>query len=152
MRHWLGASAIAQVAIPQVKKGRTLKGSGPSRLAAQASYDEAIVIAGVEKPTKVSVYVKLSSVALPPARDLRQFPLGQVACAKKSAAVGVPVDIWGTVILPFFARRVPVLVGPLVVCDFTSTRLPPLFVQSTVAEYVALRLAFPFVLPMPLIW
>jgi hypothetical protein len=78
--------------------------------------------------------------------------LGQVACAKKSEFVGVCVVSWGTVILPFFARSVPVLAGAPVVCDFTSTSWPPWFVQSTVAEYVALRLAFPFVLPMPFIW
>jgi hypothetical protein len=87
------------------------------------------------KPAKVSVYVQLTSVGDPDASDFVQFPLGQVAAAKKAAFDGAPgPESAGTVSRPFLGSSWPVVLGADWTVDFTGTSLPPLLVQSTVAE------------------
>src|SRR6266516_2856433 len=108
---------------------------------------------GTEKPANVSVYVKLESVIDPPCSDLVQLPFGQVAAAKKSAAVGTgPEFSDGTIKLPFLGERLPVVVGAVWALDLTGTSMPPWLVQLTVAEYVAPSDPAAFELPTPLSW
>jgi hypothetical protein len=105
---------------------------------------------GPLKPANVSVYVKLESVMLPPASDLVQLPFGQVAAASNCAAVGTGAELSaGTLSLPFFGERLPVVVGEVCTVDLTGTRLPPLLVQSTVAEYVVANDPVAFAPPTP---
>ncbi len=102
------------------------------------------------KPANFSVYVKLESVVVPPASDLVQLPFGQVAAASKSPAVGTgPEFTDGTLSLPFFGERLPVVVGAVCAVDLTGTSLPPLLVQSTVAEYVVANDPVAFAPPTP---
>ena len=102
------------------------------------------------KPANVSVYLKLESVMLPPSSDLVQLPFGQVAAASKSPAVGTgPEFTDGTLSLPFFGERLPVVVGAVCAVDLTGTSLPPLLVQSTVAEYVVANDPVAFAPPTP---
>jgi hypothetical protein len=102
------------------------------------------------KPANVSVYVKLESVMVPPASDLVQLPFGQVAAASNCAAVGTGAELSaGTLSLPFFGERLPVVVGAVCTVDLTGTRLPPLLVQSTVAEYVVANDPVAFAPPTP---
>ncbi len=87
---------------------------------------------------------------LPPASDLVQLPFGQVAAASKSPAVGTgPEFSAGTLSLPFFGERLPVVVGVVCAVDLTGTSLPPLLVQSTVAEYVVANDPVAFAPPTP---
>jgi hypothetical protein len=89
-----------------------------------------MVMKADEKPSKVSVYVKLLSVTVPPRIEGVQFGFGQVC----GALLNPLTDCAGTDNCPFFAE---VTVAELSaekfeVCD--STRLPPWLVQSMVAE------------------
>jgi hypothetical protein len=87
---------------------------------------------------------------LPPASDLVQLPFGQVAAASNCAAVGTgPEFSDGTLSLPFFGERLPVVVGVVCAVDLTGTSLPPLLVQSTVAEYVVANDPVAFAPPTP---
>src|SRR5207244_3387726 len=82
---------------------------------------------GPVKPAKVTVYVKLSSVTLPPRIKGVQFEFGHTW---PGAPLGF-TDRVGTLNCPFFveATVVVLLEEKLVVWD--STTLPPWFLQST---------------------
>jgi hypothetical protein len=81
------------------------------------------------KPAKVSLYVKLSSVNVPPLIEGVQFGFGQTC-----GALNPLTDCAGTDNCPFLveATVAELVAAKLVVWD--STRLPPLLVQSMVAE------------------
>jgi hypothetical protein len=112
-----------------------------------------IVMYAPGKPANVSVYVKLSSVIVPPCSALVQLPFGHVASASNCAAVGTGAELSdGTVSLPFSGERLPVDVGTVCTVDLTGTVLPPLLVHVTVAEYVVANDPVAFALPTPASW
>ena len=88
-----------------------------------------IVMKADEKPAKVSVYVKLLSVTVPPRIEGVQFGFGQTCGAPNGLT-----DCVGTDNCPFLDE---VAVAELLAEKFDvwdSTRLPPWLVQSIVAE------------------
>ncbi len=85
------------------------------------------------KPAKVSVYVKLSSVGLPAANEAVQLPFGQDPAG---GADGALVERAGTLSLPFFGFRFPVVAGCAENFVWASTELfllTPLLLHNTVA-------------------
>jgi hypothetical protein len=106
-------------------------------------------MAGDEKPTNVSVYVKLVTVGVP-FSTLVQFPFGQVAASRKLWVVGAVEVNDDTVIWPFLTSVMLSGAGEaVVVCVFTSTICPPWFLHWTTAEYDAVMVTLASVLPMP---
>ena len=90
-------------------------------------------MAAPEKPAKVSVYEKLTSVGLPVANAAVQFLFGQDPAG---GDVGAVVETGGTVSFPFFGLRFPVelVVEKLVAWDSTSLfRFLPLLLHVTFA-------------------
>jgi len=90
-------------------------------------------MAAPEKPAKVSVYEKETSVGLPAANAAVQFPFGQDPAG---GDVGAVVESGGTVSFPFFGLRFPVefVVEKLVAWDSTSLfLLVPLLLHVTFA-------------------
>jgi hypothetical protein len=75
--------------------------------------------------------------------------LGQSACAKISASVGVSDVSDGIVSLPFTGEISPVVVDVVTACECTSTSSPPRFVQLIVAEYTVVSVAVASTLPTP---
>jgi hypothetical protein len=85
------------------------------------------------KPAKVSVYVKLWSVGLPGANEAVQLGFGQDPAG---GDVGGLVESGGTVSLPFFGLRFPVVAGCEENFVWASTELfglVPLLLHNTVA-------------------
>lgn len=102
-------------------------------LAARSHHGPVIVMYAAEKPSKVSVYVKLTSVGLPETNAAVQFPFGQDPAG---GAVGGLTDAVPTSILPFFAAVAGnvVLTEKLVAWDSTSLfGLVPLLLHVTFA-------------------
>ena len=83
----------------------------------------------MEKPAKVSVYVKLFSIRVPARIEGVQFGLGQTC-----GALNGLTDRGPTLNCPFLEEVsvAALLAEKTAVCD--STRLPPWLVQSMVAE------------------
>jgi len=80
--------------------------------------------------SKVSVYVKQLSVALPPRIEGVQFGFGQVCGAER---IGLLTICDGTLNCPFFVEATLAELEFEVVVVWDSTRLPPPLVQSMVA-------------------
>src|SRR5262245_25395272 len=106
---------------------------------------------GVEKPSKVTVNVKLWSVTLPPRITGVQLGFGHT-CGGAELEL---TESDGIVRRPFFGEIEPVLcvTEKVVVCDSIGLFLLPLpgLKQSTVAENVAVRFATALVFPTPAI-
>jgi hypothetical protein len=79
---------------------------------------------GAVKPAKVTVYVKLSRVKLPPRIEGVQFGFGQTW---PGAPLGL-ADRVGTVSCPFFVEATVVVLVDEKLVVWDSTRLPPLLV------------------------
>ena len=86
-------------------------------------------MAGLVKPAKVSVYVKLLSVTVPPRIEGVQFGFGQTCGAPNGLT-----DCVGTLNCPFFVEVAVAELPAAKVDVWDSTRLPPWLVQSMVAE------------------
>ena len=88
-----------------------------------------IVMKGEEKPLNVSVYVKLTSVSVPPRIEGVQLLFGQTC-----GALNPLTDCAGTDNCPFFVEATVAVLSAAKFDVWDSTRLPPLLVQSMVAE------------------
>jgi hypothetical protein len=88
-----------------------------------------IVMYGEPKPAKVSVYVKLLSVTVPPRIEGVQFVFGQTCGAENGLT-----DCVGTRNCPFLVEGTLAVLSALKFDVWDSTRLPPWLVQSMVAE------------------
>src|SRR5215207_9518114 len=143
---------LASRPFPATRKGWSPQRPRPLR---RIGYGPVILMAGAVKPSKVTVYVKLTSSIVPGRMMAFQFGLGQRLASSAADSGRGPTLSAGTVSLPFLGSIRPLLsvTSKVVSCDsiglfgFDVLGLK----QSTIAEYVALRFATAFVLPTPAI-